>query len=100
MRPEPFVARGRLRGGCGGRRGHSLPRGKMHFGGRQRLVVFRGFNDDAISNHGVLEEGTEFLDKPITPSALTRKVREMLDGAPGRGSSAPSGGAPTLFPGE
>jgi hypothetical protein len=29
----------------------------------------------------VLEEGTAFIGKPFTPSALARKVREILDAA-------------------
>jgi hypothetical protein len=34
---------------------------------------------DAIVRHGVLEEGTERLNKPFGPEALARKVRQVLD---------------------
>jgi CheY-like chemotaxis protein len=43
-------------------------------------LFMSGYTDDAIQQHGVLEPGTFFLEKPFTPDALSRKVREVLDG--------------------
>jgi two-component system, cell cycle sensor histidine kinase and response regulator CckA len=44
-----------------------------------KILFTSGYTDDAIAQHGALESGVAFISKPFTPSALTRKVREMLD---------------------
>ncbi|HEV7925941.1 MAG TPA: response regulator [Verrucomicrobiae bacterium] len=44
-----------------------------------KILFTSGYTDDALSKHGVLEPGIEFLPKPYTPATLARKVREMLD---------------------
>jgi two-component system cell cycle sensor histidine kinase/response regulator CckA len=50
-------------------------RPKMH------VLYMSGYPDNTIVQHGVLEPGTSFLQKPFTISALEAKVREILDGA-------------------
>jgi DNA-binding response OmpR family regulator len=37
-----------------------------------------GYTDNAIAHHGLLDAGTEFLQKPFTPLQLTQKIREVL----------------------
>jgi CheY-like chemotaxis protein len=44
-----------------------------------KVLYMSGYTDDAIVHHGVLEEGTAFIGKPFTPTALARKIREVLD---------------------
>jgi two-component SAPR family response regulator len=46
-----------------------------------RVLYMSGYTDDAVLRHGVLEDTIAFIQKPITPEMLARKVRETLDGA-------------------
>jgi two-component system cell cycle sensor histidine kinase/response regulator CckA len=49
-----------------------------------KLLFMSGYTDDAILQHGVLDSGIAYLQKPLTPASLTRKVREVLRGGNGR----------------
>jgi hypothetical protein len=50
-----------------------------------------GYTDDDMLRRGILEPRMAFLQKPFTPGALAKKVRDVLD--------APAGiGAPSLPP--
>jgi PAS domain S-box-containing protein len=44
-----------------------------------RALFLSGYTDHAIVRDGQLEPGLAFLQKPFTPDALARKVRQVLD---------------------
>jgi PAS domain S-box-containing protein len=50
-------------------------------GGRpdMKVLCMSGYTDDSILRHGVLAAHIAYLQKPLTPDALSRRVREVLD---------------------
>src|SRR5438046_1497274 len=44
-----------------------------------RVLYMSGYADEAVAQHGVLDPGTAFLQKPFTPGGLADKVRGVLD---------------------
>lgn len=47
-----------------------------------KVLYVSGHADDAIAQHGVLEDGLAFLEKPFTERTLVVKVRQILDQEP------------------
>ncbi|HWN22571.1 MAG TPA: ATP-binding protein [Gaiellaceae bacterium] len=45
-----------------------------------KVIYMSGYADGAILENGVLQPGTELLEKPFAFAALTEKVRSVLDG--------------------
>jgi len=44
-----------------------------------KVLFMSGYANDDIIAHGVMDESISLLEKPITPSGLARRVREVLD---------------------
>ena len=44
-----------------------------------KVLFTSGYTADIINKKGILEEGTNFISKPITPYELLARVRELLD---------------------
>lgn len=44
-----------------------------------KVLYISGYNDDVITQHGVVEKDINFIGKPYSASDLGKKVREVLD---------------------
>ena len=44
-----------------------------------RVLYMSGYTHDVIANHGVVEKGVHFIQKPFSFQTLTEKIREALE---------------------
>jgi two-component system cell cycle sensor histidine kinase/response regulator CckA len=44
-----------------------------------KVLFVSGYTEEATIHRGVIDEGMAFLQKPLTPDGLVRRVREVLD---------------------
>ena len=44
-----------------------------------KIIYMSGYTDHAIGNKGILDENTDYIQKPFSPFFLLKKVREVLD---------------------
>jgi signal transduction histidine kinase/ActR/RegA family two-component response regulator len=44
-----------------------------------KVLYMSGYTDNTIVHHGILDSGIAYLQKPIVPDVLARRVREVLD---------------------
>ncbi len=44
-----------------------------------KVLYMSGYREEALDGRGLANQGRAFLQKPFTPSALTHRVRELLD---------------------
>jgi hypothetical protein len=43
-----------------------------------KALFMSGYSKDVLAKEGILEEGLNFVLKPISPTELLRKIREVL----------------------
>jgi two-component SAPR family response regulator len=44
-----------------------------------KILFTSAYTENAVVHQGILNIGVKLLQKPFTPSALAKKVREVLD---------------------
>jgi PAS domain S-box-containing protein len=49
---------------------------------KTKVLFMSGYTDNAIAQHGALNAGVEYIQKPFTPEGLARKVRAVLGSPP------------------
>jgi PAS domain S-box-containing protein len=62
-----------------GMSGHELAKRLKSLHPKMKVLYMSGYTDNAIVLHGVLVEGVNYIQKPFTVDALTKKVREVLE---------------------
>jgi two-component system cell cycle sensor histidine kinase/response regulator CckA len=65
-----------------GMSGRELAEYLAKFNPHMKVLYMSGYTDDAIVQHGILDEAIPFLQKPFTAIALERKIRETLTAPP------------------
>ena len=44
-----------------------------------KVLFMSGYTDDVILHHGVFETAVKLIEKPLTPTILIKRIREVLD---------------------
>ncbi len=62
-----------------GMNGKALYQQAVHLVPQLKVLYMSGYTENVIASQGVLEEGLHFIQKPFSSSALTAKVRQVLE---------------------
>jgi PAS domain S-box-containing protein len=52
-----------------------------------KALFMSGYSEDIIHKRGILQDGLNFIAKPVAPNALLKKIREVLEQAPEKSDS-------------
>jgi CheY-like chemotaxis protein len=47
---------------------------------KMKVLYMSGYTDDIITQHGVIDRGVAFIEKPFTPKALVARIRNVMAG--------------------
>jgi PAS domain S-box-containing protein len=75
-----------------GANGRELGRRAQQLRPSLKILYMTGYSRNAVVHQGRLDDGVEFIQKPMTQADLSVRVRQILDGSPGR--EGRSAGAP------
>ena len=62
-----------------GMSGHEVAKRLKSLHPEMKVLYMSGYTDNTIVLHGVLVEGVNYIQKPFTVDALTKKIREVLE---------------------
>jgi PAS domain S-box-containing protein len=67
-----------------GANGRELGRRAQQLRPSLKILYMTGYSRNAVVHQGRLDDGVEFIQKPVTQAELSARVRQILDGSPGR----------------
>lgn len=67
-----------------GANGRELGRRAQQLRPSLKILYMTGYSRNAVVHQGRLDDGVEFIQKPMTQADLSARVRQILDGSPGR----------------
>jgi CheY-like chemotaxis protein len=62
-----------------GMTGHTLAESLVSLHPKIKVLYMSGYTENAIVHHGILDPGTNYIQKPFTVEGLLTKIREVLD---------------------
>ena len=66
-----------------GMNGKDLGQRILNLTSKTKVLFMSGYTDTAIASGGILDPGVNLLHKPLVPSTLSARIREVLDGTTG-----------------
>jgi PAS domain S-box-containing protein len=70
-----------------GMNGRQLAEKALTLNPKLKVLYTSGYTDDTVLQHGVINAGMEFMQKPYSPESLAKKARKILDSSKKRHTS-------------